>query len=629
MKTSAASEMTADVAPEKHHVSSHGLPVPRGFQRPKPGDLFVCAGNVIRVITLESTELASVINVATGVTTFEPLVRLRPLADVVHEMTESSDSDAEKVIANDRVDPTGERHARVSRWVRRLTRANRPIRNATIKKVATHLGMGQTAFRIVVARFRRTGQVILEYKRGRKAGKKYLDPLMNGFIQTAIEEVAKRDPDCSPANVLKALDVPCSENGLKPPSIQVIKSRILVRPPSELARASGHDDRKKAVRLIRGHSHGGRALEVVQIDFTIADLIIVDDIYRRPIGRPLMGLAIDVATRCVLAAWLFLEAPNHFTSGWMIAHAILPKTEILQWLGIGQFPDPCFGRMEKIFVDNGFRIKALVDACRRANVDVAFRHPGECQQGGIIERLVGTFVNELHMLHGTTYANPLTRRRAKIDPEKTACYTWTEAMQYLYSQVHIYHHSRHGGIKKEYPIDRWHATFGEGGQVVPPALPLDPTTFFIPFLWNKTPVIHRGGIYLEQHWYRSPDLEDCVGMRLRTYYNKSDPIVCYPEVRPGSFLRIPREPDDGDCASTMWCEKFLRKFPLVEADHVKHLAARASARSYQARLDDNAQEATRRAKLLPAPPAQSEIVHRVLNRIVPHIANPTTERFEE
>jgi hypothetical protein len=33
----------------------------------------------------------------------------------------------------------------------------------------------------------------------------------------------------------------------------------------------------------------------------------------------------------------------------------------------------------------------------------------------MIERLIGTFVNELHMLHGTTFADPLIRRRAKID----------------------------------------------------------------------------------------------------------------------------------------------------------------------------------------------------------------------
>jgi len=630
MKTTEADEMTANASPEEINTLSQTPPVPRGFQCPKPGDLFVCAGNVIRVVALKSTELASVINLATGVPSVEPLVRLRPLADVVHEITESPDPDVERVVANDRGDPTGERHAQVSRWIRRLTRANRPIPNATIKKIATHLGMGQTAFRIILARFRSKGQVILEYKRGRKPGKKYLTPTeMNDFIEAAIDEVAKKDPNCSPANVLKALDVPCSDNGLKPPSIQVIQSRILARPPGELAKACGHEHRKKATRLIRGHSYGTRALEVVQIDFTVADLILVDDIYRRPIGRPLLGLAIDVATRCILAAWLFLEAANHFTSGWLIAHAILPKTDILNWLGIGQFPDPCFGRMEKLFLDNGFRIKALVDACRRANVDVAFRDPGEVQQGGIIERLIGTFVNELHLLPGTTFADPLTRRRAKIDPEEAACYTWTDAMQYLYSQVHIYHHSKQGGIKDQYPIDRWHATFGEEGLVVPPALPLDPGTFFIPFLWNKAPIIHAGGIHLEQHWYRSSDLDGFVGMRVPTYYNKSDPLVCYPEVRPGHFLRIPREADDSDCASTMWCEKFLRKFPVAEADHAKHLRARASGRSFQARLDHNAREATRRTKLLPAPTAQPEILHRASYRAVRHIANPKIERFED
>lgn len=43
-----------------------------------------------------------------------------------------------------------------------------------------------------------------------------------------------------------------------------------------------------------------RALDVVQIDHTRVDAIVVDETHRLPIGRPWLTLAVDVATRVVV-----------------------------------------------------------------------------------------------------------------------------------------------------------------------------------------------------------------------------------------------------------------------------------------------------------------------------------------
>lgn len=584
----------ADAAP------NHERPAPPGFLKAKAGDLYVHHGTVVRVTRVDSFEWATVINLATGATLQAALTDLRPLADAVHEVTEDRKDDP--IIVNDRLDPTGKRYKRISRWVKRLTRENRPIPNSLVKKLGKRLHLGQTAFRTLISRYYKTGQVILEYKRGRVRHKKYLHERIEELIKPAIREVAAEQRDCTPAAVLKVLEVKCADLGLNPPSIKTIENRILEVSLRELAEASGHADRIKSTRLIKGRSRAVRALQEVQVDFTVADLIIVDDVYRRPLARPLLGMAIDVGTRCIPAAWLFLESPNHFTSGWIIAIAILPKSDIVRALGIEQFVIPCYGRMEKIFVDGGFRIKALIDACRRRNVGVAFRAPGECQQGGIIERLIGTFVNEMHMLHGTTYSDPLTRRRAKIDPAGLARYTLTEAFQWLYAQIHIYHHTKHRGVRDKYPIDLWMADFDSDRGMSPPALPVDPATFFIPFLWNKTPLIQREGIYLERNWYRSEDLRDWVGKRVRTYYNKTSPDVCYAEVERDRFLAIPRE-EESEWSLSTWCEKFLRKFPVVEQNHAKHRAERVVGRRFHGQLAQNAAAETLAARLLPRPPA--------------------------
>ncbi len=43
-----------------------------------------------------------------------------------------------------------------------------------------------------------------------------------------------------------------------------------------------------------------RPLELVQIDHTLVDVVVVDELARKPIGRPWVTLAINVATRAVL-----------------------------------------------------------------------------------------------------------------------------------------------------------------------------------------------------------------------------------------------------------------------------------------------------------------------------------------
>lgn len=59
------------------------------------------------------------------------------------------------------------------------------------------------------------------------------------------------------------------------------------------------------------------ALDLIQIDHTLADVMIVDSEYRRSIGRPWLSLAIDVATRSVLGFHLALEPPPR--SRWLCA----------------------------------------------------------------------------------------------------------------------------------------------------------------------------------------------------------------------------------------------------------------------------------------------------------------------
>ena len=50
-----------------------------------------------------------------------------------------------------------------------------------------------------------------------------------------------------------------------------------------------------------------RPLDVVQIDHTPMDIVVVDDLYRQPLGKPYLTLATDVATRCILGFVISFE----------------------------------------------------------------------------------------------------------------------------------------------------------------------------------------------------------------------------------------------------------------------------------------------------------------------------------
>lgn len=56
-------------------------------------------------------------------------------------------------------------------------------------------------------------------------------------------------------------------------------------------------------------------LDVVQIDHTLVDIIIVDQVERLPIGRPYLTIAIDVYSRCIAGFILSLEAPSSVSVG--------------------------------------------------------------------------------------------------------------------------------------------------------------------------------------------------------------------------------------------------------------------------------------------------------------------------
>jgi putative transposase len=134
-------------------------------------------------------------------------------------------------------------------------------------------------------------------------------------------------------------------------------------------------------------------LAVLQMDHTPVDVIVVDAVHRQPIGRPYLTLAIDVFSRCIAGFSLSLDAPSAVSVGLCLTHAALEKDAWLAARGItGTWP--IWGKPETLAVDNGpeFHSAALRRGCEQHGIALVHRPVGQPQYGGIVERVLGTFM---------------------------------------------------------------------------------------------------------------------------------------------------------------------------------------------------------------------------------------------
>jgi putative transposase len=105
-------------------------------------------------------------------------------------------------------------------------------------------------------------------------------------------------------------------------------------------------------------------LAVVQIDHTLVDLLLVDDMHRRPVGRPwITGPSMSSAVWSL--GFTRFDPPGAIAVGLCLAHAILPKDTWLTQHDIAT-PWPVWGVMQTVHADNAkeFRGTMLQKACQ-------------------------------------------------------------------------------------------------------------------------------------------------------------------------------------------------------------------------------------------------------------------------
>ncbi|MEV1178317.1 DDE-type integrase/transposase/recombinase, partial [Nonomuraea sp. NPDC049784] len=247
----------------------------------------------------------------------------------------------------------------------------------------------------------------------------------------------------------------CRAGGLPVPARSTLERRIEALDPAAAATAREGADGARRLRSAGGDPPSIEGLlQQVQIDHTPVDLEVVDGRYRLPIGRPYVTVAIDVASRCVVGLVVTLEAPSALSAGLCLAHTVCDKRPWLERIGLQAVAWPMSGKPHEIHVDNAteFRSEALRRGCAQHGITLTYRPKGMPHFGGIIERLIGTMMQMVHELPGTTFSNPA--ERGSYDSQASAVLTVTELNRWLALAVAAYHGQVHSTLGQT-PAGRW------------------------------------------------------------------------------------------------------------------------------------------------------------------------------
>ena len=380
-----------------------------------------------------------------------------------------------------------------------------------MEEAAAAAGVTPASLYTWIGRFEISGHLssLLSRQGGRRHGAKQLSAEMEEIVRHHIEAELLSKQKKTLGDVVEAIRFYCEKQKLTPPGENTIRRRVAEIDQAHKLRRRGMRDEARKLQPLRGtYPRTSHPMEVVQIDHTQADLVVVTDDRLHPLGRPWITLAIDVHTRMVVGYWLDIERPNAGSVGLCICMAVLPKRDVLTAIELpGEWP--VWGIPSKVLFDNAreFDCRTVERACAQHRIGLEFRPVATPHWGGHIERLCGTVNRRTHKLPGTTFANPVDRGRYKS--EKEAVLTLDEFERWLVNHiVNAYNAGKHDGIGMP-PLAKWReailGTPDTPARGLPPLLP-NPEHLRIDFLPYAELTVQRYGFQWDHMRYHAPTL---------------------------------------------------------------------------------------------------------------------------
>ncbi|GAC1348504.1 MAG: DDE-type integrase/transposase/recombinase [Acetobacteraceae bacterium] len=414
-------------------------------------------------------------------------------------------------------------------------------RSAAVQAAADALGISVSQVYRLVRAFRRrplTQSLVLN-KPGPRPGTRVLSPEVELRIEDAIETVFKQRERPSVARLRRDIRQNCEAAGLAPPSRKAIEARISAQSLKDIVKArDGAKIAQQRFALVKPGLRPRTLLDVVQIDHTKVDIQLVDDLARAVLGRPWLTLLLDVHSRCVLGLSVSFDPPSAAGVALALAQGVLPKTEWLADRGL-DLTWPMHGLPRLLHLDNGreFHSRALRRGCQQHGLGLDYRPPATPRFGGHIERLMGTLMQRVHALPGSTASN--VSARGDYDSERRAVLTLREFERILVAEVlGPYHNDRHTTLGTT-PAAKWAEALTSSGEADQPP---DATAFVLDFLPFEMRVVRREGVRLFNVTYYDGGLASLLerpDRSCRVKYDPRDLSAVFVELPGEGHLRVP------------------------------------------------------------------------------------------
>lgn len=335
-----------------------------------------------------------------------------------------------------------------------LDRSARDRTHEEVDQIARSIGKDRATVYRWISRWSKTKTVTALLRSGRSdAGGSRLPQTVEHIIAHEIETFYLTRERPTVVELWERISLGCRQDGLPAPNLSTVRRRV-ERLPDRLTMAKRMSPKlaREAFEPIRGSFPGANVpLAVYQIDHTPIDVSLVDDKYRRPIGRGYLTIVIDSCTRMLAGFCVSLDPPGALATGLALSHAILPKTA---WLAEHDLDGswPIHGIPAKIYADNAaeFRGTMLERACREYGIVMENRPKGQPNYGGHVERLFRTFMKRTQSLPGSTFSN--IEDRGDYSSDSRAAMTLGEYTRWFATFVtKVYHQRPHRGIGRMPP----------------------------------------------------------------------------------------------------------------------------------------------------------------------------------
>ena len=349
-------------------------------------------------------------------------------------------------------------------------------------------------------RYKSTGTILglISNKVGAKKGNTRLNSEIEILIKRIIDNYYLTIQKPSVQSVVDKVLAECKRMNIIAPHSNTIRNRIeSITEYEKLKKQGNRGIARTKYEPAPNKFEADYPLQLIEIDHTPCDIILVDDEHRLPIGRPWITVAIDIYSRMIVGYYLSMNAPSVTSVGMCVSNTILPKDTLLAKFDVNANWN-VWGFPETIHVDNGadFRADAVKKAGLAHGINIEFRPVGRANFGGHIERVIGTLMHEIHNLPGTTFSN--IKQRGEYDSDANASMTFFEFEKWLVTFItKIYHKRVHNSLSLT-PEQQWEeGLFGDENSIGFIQKPSSNSTIILDFLPIYERTIQKNGVNID------------------------------------------------------------------------------------------------------------------------------------